>query len=157
MAAVSSSLIPLWSKLFTMYQSSALTCAEVSLESSHDQTYGWLQFHLMLHNLKSYPSNGGHRLASHADIPLTVIDAKWCQHCHELAKHAIYIHSFTVHPTMSTLWLPPPPPTDTQYMQQKIAKIWLRFIMGTTPTNHNKEMMYHIKGNPRQPENTPTA
>ena len=29
--------------------------------------------------------------------------------------------------------------------------------MGTTPTNHNKEVIYNIKGNPRQPEDTPTA
>ena len=31
-----------------------------------------------------------------------------------------------------------------------------RFIMGTTPTNHRKEVMYNIKGNLRQPEDMPT-
>ena len=45
-------------------------------------------------------------------------------------------------------------PTGTQY---KIARLQLKFIMGTTPKNHNKEVVYSIKGNPRQHEDMPTT
>ena len=59
-------------------------------------------------------------------------------------------------PTASDM-LTYPPPSHTKYMQQKIAKLRLRFIMGTTPTNNNEEVIYNINGNPRQPEDMPTV
>ena len=38
-----------------------------------------------------------------------------------------------------------------------IAKFTANIIMGTTPLNHNIEVIYNIKGNPRQQEDMPTA
>ena len=49
-------------------------------------------------------------------------------------------------------------PPDTQSMYQKIAKFTAKkIIMENTPTNHNKKVIYNIKGNSRKPQDTPTA
>ena len=45
----------------------------------------------------------------------------------------------------------------SNHLQQKIAKFTVNSTMGSTPINHNKQVIYNIKGNPRQPEDTPTA